>query len=364
MLIDKFSSFILKFFCGYFDGNINRFVEQKSKLILNSEENNRPPLVLIVSREFYAEEHIIYPVDNISDAKKMIALEKADVSNNIYIYYKLNNSSIHVLVYSFQDNVPHSLIRIPESQLIGKTLENNYILEIEVSTNNSYFITKVNSTIVSACKTPLLNSTMKFAASVNLNESAEANTVTKECIFQFFKSAILSSLKESCVQGVVSFYKERKQKLFKTVTFSLLIPIIFITALYIGLTSIFLFLYEDKLYYESAQIDEEVINLVAVKSNLDNKLKKAALYNEFIESQNRTALVWLIVKEHASYVQYTNVRFSNQRFIIRGKTKSATELLTKLSANQQVVDAKFDYPTRKSRGEEYFVISLIINEIN
>jgi hypothetical protein len=56
-------------------------------------------------------------------------------------------------------------------------------------------------------------------------------------------------------------------------------------------------------------------------------------------------------------VNFTNIRYEQNRFILRGITDKATELLETISKLPQVTDAKFDFPTRHSRTGEFFVIS-------
>ena len=55
--------------------------------------------------------------------------------------------------------------------------------------------------------------------------------------------------------------------------------------------------------------------------------------------------------------KFTNIRVTNNRYILRGSATKATDLLETLSDNKQVVNAKFDFPTRKNKGRENFVIS-------
>jgi len=55
--------------------------------------------------------------------------------------------------------------------------------------------------------------------------------------------------------------------------------------------------------------------------------------------------------------QFTNIKINKQRFVLRGSATKATDLLENLIQHKQVSDAKFDFPVRKYRGKENFVIS-------
>ena len=88
--------------------------------------------------------------------------------------------------------------------------------------------------------------------------------------------------------------------------------------------------------------------------------KKAIHYKallQFNATQKNSTPFWLIMAELFPSAQFTNIRINNDRFVLRGSTNKATTLLESFTQYKQVSDAKFDFPVRKSRGKENFVIS-------
>jgi hypothetical protein len=55
--------------------------------------------------------------------------------------------------------------------------------------------------------------------------------------------------------------------------------------------------------------------------------------------------------------KFSNIRYQDGRFILRGSTTKATELLAKLANHEGVLDAHFDLPVMTNRSQENFTIS-------
>jgi hypothetical protein len=57
---------------------------------------------------------------------------------------------------------------------------------------------------------------------------------------------------------------------------------------------------------------------------------------------------------------FTQIQLVNHRFILRGQTQKATDILSLLTKMPNVQDATFDLPVSKNRLQERFTISFTL----
>jgi len=82
----------------------------------------------------------------------------------------------------------------------------------------------------------------------------------------------------------------------------------------------------------------------------------------FLNQLKETSPLWLVLINIYPDIQLSNVRIANNRFVIRGKADKATDIVAKLNAITGIDDAQFDFPVRRSRNKDVFVISFTVTE--
>jgi len=368
---------------GYYNGQLHRFVINESgelslKEVTSDKADKKPTnLMLIVARPFYSEQARSYPIENKKELKKLLALE-ADASSSgedlVFHHWPSNkthddkgNSQSQINLWQFSKEVPSAFLRLPETLLLALSCNKNQVLALNTKTegdtednehNNEkaeLFVTRSNSSIYSLTKTSVINSVQRFAMSVGVAQSKSQTTAI------IAKQGLATQLALGCkvltLPLIASFIQKPKVADRLQLLKNTAIPLLLVLAVYLAGSSAYLVYKENSLQQQLANQSSDVSAALNQQVNVDQQLSRYQALQGFVATQRNTADLWLVMSKLLPQAQFTNVRIAAGRYVLRGKTKKATDLLELLSVNQAVKGAKFDFPVRKSRGQESFVIS-------
>ena len=351
---DKVLNALVCRYVGYFDGTIKVFVKsERSRTLILSENGAHSKPILIVSREFYKEWNKQYPLDDFKETKKLIELEFPQENPPKFRMTKGSNGNVNANFWSFKEKVPTSLFLIPESLIFS-----NYLGDDEVFVkNDNVFVANANSVINSAVKTPLIDSLEKFALSIG-------------GAFKTVKYSTPDSLADFLLRGLVktptlefaTFLRKgvshsiSREKMIA----SLSLPILGLWLFYLVITSAYLQFSDTNLEEQLLEKKESVEHVLDLQIYVDANFQSYERWQRFLASQHYHSEVWLVLPELFQSSEITNFKYENGRYVVSGKTDKATQVLSSLSELEQVVDAKFDFPTRRRRNKDNYVLSFVI----
>ncbi|SFC52375.1 hypothetical protein [Pseudoalteromonas denitrificans] len=349
-----------KLFCTfacYFDGELKRFsLNAQNELELTQVEYNKSfklP-IMIVNRGYYTEWAKEYPIDNKKELKKLLALESSNSQNNHHYIWGYENAQSQVNSWHFNNAVPETFIRFPITLLFALTATNNQIVNVQA--NNPFYVARSNKLIHSLLHNSVINSSKRFAVSVGVAQAELDKIVNK----QSFASELAFGLKQAIplISSFVTMPKvENRLQLLKNIS----VPFSLIFTTYLALSSGYLVYKQHHLEKNLANQSNDVSIALEQQVIFDTELKQYTALKSFLNTQKNTSEIWLVMAELFPTATFSNVRLAGKRMVLRGKTLQATGLLEIISNNVLVTDAKFDFPTRKYRGKEEFVISFRLN---
>ncbi|MDT0602812.1 hypothetical protein [Thalassotalea castellviae] len=343
-------------FAYYFDGNLNRFcLGQNNELTFEKSDvtNSTLPLV-IVARSHYQELAKTYPIENKTELKKLLALE---LTENELSFSKIADSKegqTSANIWHFHQSVPKAFITLPESLLLSLINQPGQIAQVEG--NQTLFVGQNNGVVHSAIANSMINSVPRFAMSTGVVNNDELNVFTASNLAM----ALASGIKASSFSLFSSFVKLKSTFDKEIFLKQAVVPFAVIFSSYLILSSSYLL---GKQYWLEQQLtsqSSEVNAVLAEQQLFDNNQQRFEQLTAFYQDKKNSAQLWLVLAELFEHANFSNFRIDNQRFVLRGSTEQATDLLARVSNIAKVKDAKFDYPTRNSRGKDVFVISFII----
>lgn len=345
-------------FGGYFNGQLHRFnLDANGSLSLTPMANEAGkkaascPQVLIVARNCYQESARQYPVVNNKELKKLLALEFQDPSRTSYHSWGGLEGQSQVNIWQYDENVPAALLRIPESLLLAVRVPEQKI--IHTQSVFPVFVARVGALIHSAVQGGVIDSNTRFAMSIGVDLQGAGKTI--DAIQYPGELALgLKTLTPGIVGSLLQMPKpESSVQLLK----QLVVPIGVVLGGYLAISSAYLAYQQHNLQQQLAGYSDEVSVALHQQLEFDSGYARYQALTEFLANQESISPLWLVMVELFPNAQFSNIRIVENRYVLRGKTKKATELLELISQQPFVTNAKFDFPTRKSRADEVFVIS-------
>jgi len=373
--LPEISTVLKKIICsyvGYYDGSLNCFeLNSSGELTLKqvSEQNGvkKFPL-LIVARSFYSEQARSYPVENKKDLKKLLKIEFSSSKRAATTFFhawsdskpanEKSSTQSAVNIWQFNDSVPVAYLTLPESLLLAVTTKANQVLTID--SNKPSYVARVDQLIHSLNKTAVVNTTQRFAMSAGLAELLPAQIINAQSL----PSVLALGLKELPLPIIASFIKLPEIKSRFELIKNIALPALAVLTLYLASTSGYLTYKKYSLQQQLSAQHEDVSAALAQQVDFDRKSIHYNALHKFTAAQENSIPFWLIMAELFPSAQFTNIRMNKERFVLRGTAIKATSLLESLTNYKQISDAKFDFPVRKNRGKEAFVISFKLINVN
>jgi len=372
-LFDNISASMKKILCtvaGYYQDGLYRFAlnEQSQLTLIAMPMENQPkiPRLLIIARKHYHEQVQDYPIENKRELKKLLALEYGEDS----CYHIWQNNEVtftgkhQVNIWQFDSAIPNRFIRLPETLLLALTAKAEQIVSAQnglPQTSHSQkfkttFIGRQGKLIQSSPQTVLIHSTQRFASSIGIAQLTTDKIITPEN----YANALALAMKKLSPRLLFSFIKAPKVADRLALLKNISVPFFLVLSGYLAITSLYLTYQNTNKAQQLSSQSSEVSIALQQQQNVDNDLAQYVALQAFFKDKKTTTQFWLVMAELFPQAQFSNIRTSGPRFVLRGKAKQATQVLELLSNNTRVQDAKFDFPTRKNRGLENFVISFIL----
>ncbi|WP_448546875.1 hypothetical protein [Thalassotalea fusca] len=338
---------------SYYDGKHWRFGVNGDKVTL--EEIDQPASVVIVSREFYQETVQRYPVDDLKEINRILALELNSPDKVGKIAYKGEGYSL-VNLWQFHGDCINARVLVPVSWLLSTGLSNGKVQSWEC--NKRLFLAKSNGACYSTLESALIKNASVFALSVGISEAGIEPVKAQND----FAKVMLTQFSQLSPQALLRFVRKPNENEKKSWVLKVGLPVALIYISYLAMTSGYLLWKEDVLNEKLVQHSEQVNDALTIQNEIDENLAKYQNIESFLENKSLNSTIWIIVRPLFEKVTFSNIRTVNGRVALRGTTAHATLLLEELSKHRLVEDAKFDFPTRKRKDMEIFVISFVMKD--
>ncbi len=343
------------------------YTDQPYQLVLDQHQqfalkpasiNEETKWLLIVGRQHYNEQLFTYPIGNKKELKQLIAIdlkntEQQGITHTLVTQIEAEQSQ--VMQWRFAEYLPKAWITLPESLLLSQTVTNGEVISNQVKTAS--FVTKHQNNVCSLLVSKLINGPDRFTSMFGIPLKKVISIDTE----QEYTARIIKGLYALPKQYLQTFFSLPNNVFNKRIAlrYSGLFAGLFVT--YALLTSTYLF-------YKTYQLESQLeINKSSVNTAL-NTLNAYLTSSETLQQRQQllqqfsiTSPVFLVISDLFENTQLSSISWQEGRFVLRGKANRATDVLATIMKDKRVEDARFDYPSRKERGGESFVISFMLN---
>jgi hypothetical protein len=341
---------------GYYNGSLYRIVisaQGQAKFELAAA--NFKPWILIVSREFYQESLDQLALTNQREVKALLKLNNADTqTDNIYCVNSITESQTFFNTWKFSKTLTGSFFTFPEGLLLVNNLQDNQAIVVETEQQQArLYVGASPQGLYSSKPTAVLNSVSRFCQSCGLPQQPSSSVLTVAQL----PGALLKGLRNLSANQWLAFWRTPHNTLsYDNIKSPLLLGLTCIIA-YLTLSSAYI-------YWQNAQLEQQIHEGKAEVTEALNvqdqftalQLQVESLSGVTSEFTSKTA-IWQILLPLYAEGKFSNIRYQDGRFILRGSTTKATELLAKLANHEGVLDAHFDLPVTSNRSQENFTIS-------
>lgn len=368
MIKSKLTLWIKKWLCKnvvYYSDKPHRFVlnnqQQFTLEPANSDLNAITALIQIVGRKHYSEQSENYPISNKKELVNLIKINSQTAysepnTHSAYIINTLEQDQSKVTHWRFT-NLPKAWLNLPETVLISQTLAAEQVVSTHIF--SALFTTQHQQSVFSALSSPLINSPERFAAMfgvpckhvININEPAH------------YAHTLIKGLKVLPIKQLASFFTLPgglvSKGQFKKI--AVIISVLFIA--YGALTSGYLVYKTQSLQSQLEQNKSNVNQALTILEQFQTSSDKLSTLQTFTSNQQIASSLFFVLQQLLTTAELSNIRFEDNRYILRGNADKATNALQIIINNPRVNNAKFDYPSRKERRGESFVISFTLNTL-
>ncbi|NTS76913.1 hypothetical protein HR060_08520 [Catenovulum sp. SM1970] len=358
---EKLVSKILVTCACYYKGGVFYHFEESNgtvKLVKGNSSNQKPSNqkpICILGREYYREVVKNYPVDDPKSLSKLLKLEFSNNTNISHIITNKDQGSSLVNVWDFEESGLDKIILLPESFLLGKQLNNGDVLLLSAF-EQDVFITNSQKATHSGIANSLISSVSRFTSSVGVSLGKKIDLKEESLVPAFAKGLSLCSIKELLSFSRISVSKSDYPHIFK----ALGVPSVLVLSLYLMMSSAYVAYQSSQLTTKNASQNEQISLAFSLQDKYSNTYSQLDKLELFTQSQKSKSEVWLVLAMLYEHAEISSLRYQNERFVILGKAAKATDFLSRLSNIPGIYDAKFDFPTRKSKKTESFNISFLI----
>lgn len=356
------SSIMSKFLCnftGYYDGQLQQFSLQENRLCLKKAATNFKPKLLIVSADYYQEKQLSFPIDNRKELKKLLKLQLSQQEKAIIQNIGDNQSQVNTWRFDteIQQVLPKTLMILPESLILAQNCQNGEVITLINERNEPSYVTAFDSMVYSASSKGFINSSEKFAMSVGISLTSQ-----RIVAYQDKAQTIAANLHKISLSKLFTFIYKPASKKLQLLTLQLVIPSVVAVFLYLLVTSGYIVAKSAWLEGELSAQSEQVTELFSLQNSVDEKYSNYQQLTEFWQDKQNIAGLWQVVAPIFAEASMQSITLRDRRFIIKGRTKSASELLELIANNPNVSNAKFEAPVRIDRNRERFSLSFELNK--
>ena len=321
--------------------------------------NEVKPVVILAKKHYRITEHQ-YPATSLEDAKSIVKLHKEQLNGPVQVSlvksasidgYKATVVSINPQVLPL---LQRAKVLIPETRLLERALPSPSLYTLETPAGELY-VSNTESFNSSYANT-LLPTAERFALSVGMNSSVEAQTTSQQQFAQLLTDA-LSQLTFAQLYRVMII--QTGDTANKTVLHALYLGPLLCVTLYLGLT-VGWQLIQIHLHETSAQDNQAQANTVLQqKRELDRYNGDIALFNEYVAKAPLVHPYWRILDtaiEQKMVIRY--LRKPQNVIYIQGSAPNATAVLSAITAHPLVQAASFDGSIRNTGQGDNFTLAV------
>lgn len=365
MIKTKLTIWIKKWLCN----NVVYYSDKPYNLVLNAQqqftliptegEQTKTPLLQIVGRKHYTEQSENYPISNKKELISIIKMnnQSADTnqhSHSAYIINSLGGDQSKVTYWRFLP-LPAAWLNLPETLLLSNTLTAEQVLNSQAF--SAMFVTGHQQSVCSALASPLINSPERFASmfGVPCKHVITINEPTH------YAKTLIAGLKAQSIKQLATFFTPPATVINKALIKKTSLIVVALCVLYGGLTSAYLGYKTHSVQTQLAQNKSSVNQALNTLEQFEATNAQLNTLQEFTQNQQLASSLFFVLQQLVTTAELSNIRFEDNRYILRGTANKATDALQIILNNERVNNAKFDYPSRKERGGESFVISFTLN---
>lgn len=367
MIKTKLTLLIKKWLCN----NVVYYSDKPYNLVLNAQqqftliptegEQTKTPLLQIVGRKHYTEQSENYPVGNKKELVSIIKMNNQSADNNqhshsTYIISSLGGDQSKVTYWRFL-KLPAAWLNLPETLLLSNTLAAEQVLNSQAF--SAMFVTGHQQSVYSALASPLINSPERFASMFGVPCKQVINIEEPT----HYAQTLIAGLKAQPIKQLVTFFTPPTSVINKALIKKTSLIAIALCVAYAGLTSVYLGYKTHSLQTQLAQNKSNVNQALNTLEQFEATNAQLNTLQGFAQNQQLTSSLFFVLQQLVTSAELTNIRFEDNRYIIRGTANKATDALQIIINNPRTNNAKFDYPSRKERRGESFVISFTLNTL-
>jgi hypothetical protein len=367
MIKSKFTLWIKKWLCKnvvyYSDKRYNFSLDSQQQFTLVRAKSNAisaPKFIQIVGRKHYSEQSESYPIGSKKELTNLIKINNQSTNNKLkshsaYIITALAQEQSKVTYWEFNGFLPKAWLNLPESLLLSQTLAPEHVINNTVYT--PMFITQHQKSVFSALASPLISSGERFATMFGVPCKTVINITERK----HYAQSLINGLQAQPKQQLTAFFNLPKGLIGKSQLKKTALIFSTILGIYIALTSGYLIYQIQSIKNELAQNKASVNQALNTLEQFQISTEKLSALQHFTQNQAISSPLFFILHELLPVAEVTNIRFENNRYVLRGTANKATDALQSIINNSRVQTAKFDYPSHKERNGESFVISFTLN---
>ncbi|GAA5142098.1 hypothetical protein [Thalassotalea piscium] len=336
----------------YYDGQLYELrLDHEQKIALFPCDSSASIKLLILARKHYQESVDSIPVDNNKELKKILALKYPNKLHTKYSLCNQDNGQSKVNVWHLDPNVPSALFTIPETAIFSHQIENNQLLTINKK-QTSLFVSRTNNVVYSSVQSALVKNPAMFALSAGIMPDSEEIIGAEQ-----FATRFSLPFKQMPFSRLISFIKPSDTLLSKEKIKWLGLPLAAIFLLNLLVVSAFISYKKNELETSMAQFDDKFTTMLSAQQEMEENLQRFDALSSFFSTQSSHLDLLLAVSDVFPKARISNLRRTDGRYILRGYTENALDLLTFMNNHERIEDAKFDFPINKGGKIEFFVIS-------
>lgn len=348
----KLKSFLLSL-VKYYDGQLYDIkVDANKNLVFTPSKSTSSVTFLVVARHYYQESVENYPIDSDKELKKVLSLKYADKIHSKYKVCSKENGQTKVNVWRFDPKLPPALFTLPETIIYSQQIVNNQQLTITAPEKSDLYIARFNNVVYSSVQSSVVKNSAIFTMSAGISPEKEdiIDRVMLPGLITFpFKKLPLLNLFDF-IKPVADLFSKKQAKW-------LAIPIVAVFCLHLLLTSAYIQYMEHNLQSSMAQYNDQFSTMLDAQQEMETNYQRFDVLNQFFQTQKTHTPFLIAMSDVFPKIGINNIRMDKERYIVRGYTKNALDLLTFMNNHKAIEDAKFDFPVRKGGTLEFVVIS-------
>lgn len=336
----------------YDEGLYDITLNSNQKLELTPSKSTSSIKFLVVARKHYQEFLESYPIDDVKEVRRALALKYVDKIAVKYLLCNKENGQSKVNVWRFNLNIPSSLFTIPESALLLTHAKPNQLLTVTDNQNDYLYLSLFNNVVYSSEQNQIIKSPAIFTLSAGIAPDNEIK-VQKEKLIKL----ISVPYKDFSLVQLMNFIKPLDTVFTSKLAKRIVMPLLGVFFANMLLLSGYLVYQEKSLESSIEQYNEQFSTMLKDQQELNRNLQRFEELSEFFEGQIIHFPFLIMLPELMPQIKITNIRISEGRYILRGYANSALDILTFMNNHHIIENAKFDFPINKGGKQEFFVIS-------